>query len=117
LVLNTTRCCTIEGSLAGVQKAALPVVAAVGGFVLPTIFYAALNWGDPRLGGPGRYRYRICRRNLRIARARRSGIAEDVPAGAAIIDGPGVLTASFDKTARSSGRPSGKFSCRICRYL
>jgi NhaA family Na+:H+ antiporter len=36
----------IEGSLAGVQKAALPVVAAVGGFVLPAIFYAALNWGD-----------------------------------------------------------------------
>jgi Na+:H+ antiporter, NhaA family len=36
----------IEGSLAGVQKAALPVVAAIGGFVLPTLFYAALNWGD-----------------------------------------------------------------------
>jgi Na+:H+ antiporter, NhaA family len=36
----------IEGSLAGVQKAALPVVAAIGGFVLPTMFYATLNWGD-----------------------------------------------------------------------
>src|ERR1700704_6431982 len=36
----------IEGSLAGVQKAALPVMAAIGGFVLPTLFYAALNWGD-----------------------------------------------------------------------
>jgi NhaA family Na+:H+ antiporter len=36
----------IEGSLAGVQKAALPVAAAIGGFVLPTVFYAALNWGD-----------------------------------------------------------------------
>jgi Na+:H+ antiporter, NhaA family len=36
----------IEGSLAGMQKAALPVVAAIGGFVLPTLFYAALNWGD-----------------------------------------------------------------------
>jgi NhaA family Na+:H+ antiporter len=36
----------IEGSLAGVEKAALPVLAAVGGFVLPTVFYAALNWGD-----------------------------------------------------------------------
>jgi len=36
----------IEGSLAGVQKAALPVIAAIGGFVLPTLFYAALNWGD-----------------------------------------------------------------------
>ena len=36
----------IEGSLASVQKAALPVVAAIGGFVLPTLFYAALNWDD-----------------------------------------------------------------------
>jgi NhaA family Na+:H+ antiporter len=36
----------IEGSLAGAQKAALPVVAAIGGFVLPTLLYAALNWGD-----------------------------------------------------------------------
>jgi NhaA family Na+:H+ antiporter len=36
----------IEGSLAGVQKAALPVSAAIGGFVVPTVFYAALNWGD-----------------------------------------------------------------------
>src|SRR5580704_495766 len=36
----------IEGSLAGVRKAALPVLAAVGGFVLPAAIYAALNWGD-----------------------------------------------------------------------
>jgi NhaA family Na+:H+ antiporter len=36
----------IEGSLAGVQKAALPVVAAIGGFVLPTMLYATLTWGD-----------------------------------------------------------------------
>jgi len=36
----------IEGSLAGVQKAALAVVAAIGGFIVPTLFYAALNWGD-----------------------------------------------------------------------
>src|SRR3981081_970068 len=36
----------IEGSLAGLQKAALPVIGAIGGFVVPTLFYAALNWGD-----------------------------------------------------------------------
>jgi NhaA family Na+:H+ antiporter len=36
----------IEGSLAGVQKAALPVLAAIGGFVVPALFYAALNWGN-----------------------------------------------------------------------
>ena len=42
----------IEGSLAGLQKAALPVIAAIGGFVVPTLFYAALNWGDgPALRG------------------------------------------------------------------
>lgn len=36
----------IEGSLAGVQKAALPVMAAIGGFVVPALFYAALNWSN-----------------------------------------------------------------------
>jgi NhaA family Na+:H+ antiporter len=36
----------IEGSLAGLQKAALPIIGAIGGFVVPTLFYAALNWGD-----------------------------------------------------------------------
>jgi NhaA family Na+:H+ antiporter len=36
----------IDGSLAGVQNAALPVLAAIGGFVVPTAFYAALNWSD-----------------------------------------------------------------------
>jgi Na+:H+ antiporter, NhaA family len=36
----------IEGSLAGVRKAALPVLAAVSGFVVPAAIYAALNWGD-----------------------------------------------------------------------
>jgi Na+:H+ antiporter, NhaA family len=38
----------IEGSLAGAQKAALPVVAAVGGFLMPAALYAAVNWGDPQ---------------------------------------------------------------------
>jgi NhaA family Na+:H+ antiporter len=36
----------IEGSLAGMQKAALPVIAAIGGFILPAAIYSALNWGD-----------------------------------------------------------------------
>ena len=36
----------IEGSLASIQKAALPVAAAIGGFVVPAVFYAALNWHD-----------------------------------------------------------------------
>ncbi len=36
----------IEGSLAGVQKAALPIIGAIGGFVVPTVSYTALNWSD-----------------------------------------------------------------------
>jgi NhaA family Na+:H+ antiporter len=36
----------IEGALAGVRKAALPVLAAVGGFLVPAAIYAALNWGS-----------------------------------------------------------------------
>jgi NhaA family Na+:H+ antiporter len=36
----------IEGSLAGAQRAALPVLAAIGGFLVPAALYAALNWSD-----------------------------------------------------------------------
>jgi NhaA family Na+:H+ antiporter len=35
-----------EGELASLQKAALPVIAAVGGFVVPAAIYASMNWGD-----------------------------------------------------------------------
>jgi NhaA family Na+:H+ antiporter len=34
-----------EGALAGMRKAALPVIAAIGGFVLPAAIYLALNRG------------------------------------------------------------------------
>lgn len=37
----------IEGALASVQKAALPIIAAVGGFILPAAIYAAICWRDP----------------------------------------------------------------------
>jgi Na+:H+ antiporter, NhaA family len=30
-----------------VKQAALPVAAAIGGFVVPAAIYAAMNWGDP----------------------------------------------------------------------
>src|SRR5450756_2101498 len=36
----------IEGSLASLRQAALPVIAAIGGFVVPASIYAALTWGD-----------------------------------------------------------------------
>src|ERR1700682_1430380 len=35
-----------EGELASLQKAALPVIAAVGGFVVPAAIYAMVNWSD-----------------------------------------------------------------------
>jgi NhaA family Na+:H+ antiporter len=36
----------IEGSLSSPKKAALPIFAAIGGFVLPATIYAAFNWSD-----------------------------------------------------------------------
>jgi NhaA family Na+:H+ antiporter len=35
----------LQGALASIRQAALPVIAAVGGFVLPAAIYAAINWG------------------------------------------------------------------------
>jgi NhaA family Na+:H+ antiporter len=37
----------VEGQLSSWQKAASPVVAAIGGMAVPALIYAALNWGDP----------------------------------------------------------------------
>jgi NhaA family Na+:H+ antiporter len=36
----------LEGSLASARKAALPLIAAAGGFVLPAVLYDIVNWGD-----------------------------------------------------------------------
>ena len=36
----------IEGALASPKKAALPVIAAFGGFVTPAAIFAAVNWGN-----------------------------------------------------------------------
>jgi NhaA family Na+:H+ antiporter len=36
----------LAGALAGVRQAALPAVAALGGFVVPAACYAAVNWSD-----------------------------------------------------------------------
>jgi NhaA family Na+:H+ antiporter len=37
-----------EGALASPRKAALPAIAAFGGFAVPALIYAALNFGDAR---------------------------------------------------------------------
>ena len=36
----------MEGALATAKQAALPVIAAFGGFVTPAAIFAAVNWGD-----------------------------------------------------------------------
>jgi len=36
----------MEGALASAKQAALPVIAAFGGFVTPAAIFAAVNWGD-----------------------------------------------------------------------
>jgi len=36
----------LAGELAGARKAALPLLAAVGGFVLPALIYEAVTWGN-----------------------------------------------------------------------
>ena len=36
----------IEGELSSIDRAALPVIAALGGMLVPAIIYAGFNWGD-----------------------------------------------------------------------
>ncbi|CAN5670942.1 Na+/H+ antiporter NhaA [soil metagenome] len=37
----------VEGSLSQPSQVALPVAGAVGGMVVPALFYVAINWSDP----------------------------------------------------------------------
>ena len=36
----------LAGALASIQQAALPAIAALGGFVVPALIYEAVTWGD-----------------------------------------------------------------------
>ena len=36
----------VEGRLSNVRQAGLPVIAAIGGMVVPAAIYAGINWGD-----------------------------------------------------------------------
>ena len=38
----------VEGELADRRQAALPLVAAFGGMLVPALIYSAINWGDPQ---------------------------------------------------------------------
>ena len=37
----------VKGALSSTKTAALPVIGAIGGMLLPAAIYAAINWGDP----------------------------------------------------------------------
>jgi NhaA family Na+:H+ antiporter len=37
----------LEGQLSSASKVALPLIAAVGGMLVPALFYTAVNYGDP----------------------------------------------------------------------
>jgi NhaA family Na+:H+ antiporter len=43
----------LVGELSSIKDAALPVVAALGGMIVPALIYAAFNWGQPALSGWG----------------------------------------------------------------
>jgi len=43
----------VVGELSSPRKAALPIVAAIGGMVVPALIFASLNWGQPSIRGWG----------------------------------------------------------------
>ncbi len=43
----------VEGELADFKKAALPIIAAIGGMIVPALIYTAINWGSPTAHGWG----------------------------------------------------------------
>ncbi|MBX9853366.1 MAG: Na+/H+ antiporter NhaA [Cytophagaceae bacterium] len=43
----------IEGELSSFKKSSLPIMAAIGGMIVPAIIYTAFNWGRPTSSGWG----------------------------------------------------------------
>ena len=37
----------LQGELSNFKQALLPIIAAIGGMVVPALFYVFINWGDP----------------------------------------------------------------------
>ena len=75
----------LTGELQDRRAAALPVVAAIGGMIVPALIYLALNAGRRgrlRLGHPDGDRHRVRPRRPGPRRAARAGRAEAVPAHA-----------------------------------
>lgn len=75
----------VLGSLASRQRAAFPVIAALGGMVVPRCSSPAFTAGSgctSRLGDPGRDGYCLCARGAGLAGKPRAGCAENLPDGA-----------------------------------
>lgn len=43
----------LVGELSNLRAALLPVIAAVGGMLIPALIYVAINWGEPTMNGWG----------------------------------------------------------------
>lgn len=43
----------LAGNLRSVRQASLPIIAAVGGALVPAVIYVAINWGSPGMDGWG----------------------------------------------------------------
>lgn len=43
----------IVGEMSTFKKASLPILAAIGGMIVPALIYLAINWGEPGQGGWG----------------------------------------------------------------
>ena len=36
----------LQGELSNVKQALLPIIGAIGGMLIPALFYVFINWGD-----------------------------------------------------------------------
>jgi hypothetical protein len=75
----------VLGSLASRQRAAFPVIAALGGMVVPALLFLAFTWQDPLRVTAGRSRPRRIsplRSGAGLAGKPRAGGPENLPDGA-----------------------------------
>ena len=73
----------IQGELSNIKQAMLPIIAAVGGMVIPALFYIVINWGNNEtMNGVGNtisYRYCFFFRNFIIIRFKSSDFFKSFP--------------------------------------
>lgn len=76
----------MQGSLASLRQAAFPVIAAIGGMIVPALLYLAFNYSDPvtreGLGYSCRDGYRLCAGRAGVVGQPGSAGTENIPDGA-----------------------------------